>query len=193
MLKPQSTTFSEIYLIRHAETTWSSTGQHTGITDLPLTPAGITQAKELKIRLQDQKFSQVYASPLQRARTTAELAGFTPIITADLSEWNYGLYEGKTTEEIQKDNPNWDLFVDGAPQGETPAQVQARARHLLSTLKSGKIALFGSAHILRVITTCFLNLPIGDAADLFLSPASISILGFEHDHRAILLWNDIGK
>ncbi len=193
MLKPRSTTSFSLYLIRHAETTWSSTGQHTGVTDLPLTPAGVAQATQLKIRLQEQKFAQVYSSPLQRARKTAELAGYTPIITPDLSEWNYGLYEGKTTEEIQKDNPNWDLFKDGAPQGETPAQVQGRARHLLSTLKSGKIALFGSAHILRVITTCFLDLPIAAAADLFLSPASISILGFEHDHPAILLWNDIGK
>lgn len=189
MNKPQST----IYLIRHAETAWSLTGQHTGITDLPLTPQGILQAKNLRKRLSDQQFSQVLCSPLQRARQTAQLAGFTPTITSDLTEWNYGLYEGKTTEEIHKHNPQWNLFTDGAPEGETPAQVKTRALHLLSILTPGKIALFSSAHILRVISTCFLNLPLTAAAELFLSPASISILGHEHESPAILLWNDISN
>ncbi|MBS0615555.1 MAG: histidine phosphatase family protein [Verrucomicrobia bacterium] len=190
MNKLQNTT---LYLIRHAETTWSSTGQHTGITDLPLTPSGVIQAKKLKSRLNDYRFSEVYSSPLQRARKTAELAGYHPTITPDLTEWNYGTYEGKTTEEIQQKDPHWNLFVDGAPGGETPAQVKARAQHLLSILKPGHIALFGSAHILRVIAACFLNLPLKDAAEIFLSPASISILGHEHDQPSILLWNDIEK
>jgi broad specificity phosphatase PhoE len=189
----QKTTYPELYLIRHAATAWSESGQHTGLTDLPLTDKGLKQAELLGRRLKHEGFSAVYCSPLQRAVETCSICGFKPNIDPHLVEWNYGKYEGLTTEQIEEKKPGWNIFKDGAPGGETPAQVVQRAQEFLKKLESrqGKIAIFSSAHFSRVLATQWLKVPIDFGNVLYLSAASISILGYEHTQRAIICWNDI--
>jgi probable phosphoglycerate mutase len=186
-----ATTFPKnIVLIRHGATAWSETGQHTGITDLPLEPRGIEQAKQLAHRLQRNKFTQVFSSPLKRAMQTCSLCNYTPVLDPNLAEWNYGDYEGKTSKEI---GPQWNLWRDGAPNGESVSQVQARAINFLKKIEGieGTIAVFSSAHLLRMMATVWLELPPRDGRLFLLSPASISILGFEHQSKIIICWNDI--
>lgn len=181
-----------IYLIRHGETEWSLSGQHTGMTDIPLTENGENQALQLKTRLHKHPFKAVFCSPLQRARQTCELAGLNPFqINPLLIEWNYGDYEGLTTPVIHKTNPHWNIFKNGAPHGETPEAVLERALKILSLLKTipGDVALFSHGHFLRVLATAWLELPIETGSLFFLSPGSISILGFEREQRVIRLWN----
>ena len=185
-----------IHLARHGETAWSLTGQHTGLTDLPLTPRGEENAKRLGQRLRPLSFSAVFTSPLQRARQTCDLAGFGPMakIDPDLVEWDYGDYEGLRSEDIHRQNPTWNLFRDGAPGGESPADVSARADRVVSRLRSldANILLFSSGHFLRALASRWLGLPISTGQYLALDTAALSSLGYEHtpDHPVIRLWND---
>src|SRR5262245_7850102 len=151
-----------VVLARHGETAWSLSGRHTGRTDLPLTPHGEEAARRLGARLRETPFIQVLASPLQRAARTCELAGLrvTPVLAPDLVEWDYGKFEGRTSAEIRAEQPGWDLFRDGCPGGESPAQVGARADRVVARLRAldGDAAVFSSAHFLRVLTARWLGL-----------------------------------
>jgi probable phosphoglycerate mutase len=184
-----------VYLARHGETEWSKSGQHTGRTDIALTAKGEADAKKIGVRLSSIAFSHVVSSPLQRARRTAELAGYTPEIEPGLLEWNYGDYEGLKTAEIREKRPGWDLFHDGCPGGESVQEVCERVDRLVERLKglSGNVALFAHGHILRVIAARWVGQPVAFGRALLLSTATVSILGFNHqemDEPAIRLWND---
>jgi broad specificity phosphatase PhoE len=191
-------TLPKIYLARHGQTAWSLSGQHTGRTDIPLTPEGEENAQRLGQRLARIKdsFQLVLSSPVQRARRTAELAGFgdRAQIEPDLYEWDYGQYEGKTTAEIHRERPDWQLFRDGVPGGETLAQVAARADRVIARLRAmgGNALLFSSGHILRVLTARWCGFEPSAAGHLMLGTASLSMLGYEHglDEPALQLWND---
>lgn len=186
----------KIYLARHGETIWSLSGQHTGMTDIPLTEQGEKNAKQLGKRLQGLTFAKVFSSPLQRALKTCELAGFGSMVMPDplLEEWNYGDYEGRTTTEIQQTQPDWFIFRDGCPGGELPKQVAQRCDQMIEKMKAinGDILIFAHAHILRMLTTRWLGLPAEEGRLYFLSTASLSILGYEHNlsEPVIRLWND---
>jgi len=185
-----------IYLARHGETAWSLSGQHTGLTDLPLTKHGEENARALCERLAGLKFGKVFTSPLRRARQTCELAGFGAVAEVDgnLVEWNYGKYEGLTTAEIHAQRPGWQLFRDGCPGGESPEQVAARADTILSRLLplETDALLFSSGHFLRVFAARWLTLGALDGRYLLLSTASVSTLGYEDSlsQPVIQLWND---
>ncbi len=185
-----------IYLARHGETAWSLSGQHTGLTDLPLTERGERNARSLGERLRGLTFAKVFTSPLQRALRTCELAGFgsRAEIEPALLEWNYGQYEGRRSAEILKERPGWQLFRDGCPGGEGPAQVGARADRVVSRLRGaqGDVLLFSSAHFLRVLAARWLGLETQAGRFFFLSTASLSALGYEHDltQPVIRLWDD---
>ncbi|MGD0546406.1 MAG: histidine phosphatase family protein [Terracidiphilus sp.] len=185
-----------IYLARHGETAWSLTGQHTGFTDLPLTDRGEQNARALKGRLAGIHFTKVFTSPLLRAARTCELAGFGAAaeVDRDLLEWNYGQYEGLRTEEIHAQRPDWQLFRDGCPGGETPYQVGDRADRVLSRVRAvqANVLLFSSGHFLRVLAVRWLGLEPAAGRYLELSTASLSALGYEHDmdQPVIKLWND---
>lgn len=180
-----------ITIIRHAETEWSLSGKHTGLTDLPLNEKGKDQAALLQKCIQNIKFDHIFSSPLKRAHDTCTLAGLQPLILEDLLEWDYGDYEGMTREEIIKKDPTWDIFTHGAPNGESVDDVKARAHCLIEKLESldGEIVLFSSGHISRAFTSQWLNLPMSAGSSLTLSTASISILGYEHQNRGLKLWN----
>lgn len=186
----------KIYLARHGETTWSLSGQHTGITDIPLTEQGEQNAKQLGQRLQGLTFAKVFSSPLQRALKTCELAGFGELASPDplLHEWNYGDYEGRTTTEIQQTHPEWFIFRDGCPNGESPKQVANRCDQMIEKMKAinNDILVFAHAHILRMLTTRWLGLSPEEGRLYFLNTASLSILGYEHNlsEPVIRLWND---
>lgn len=183
----------QLWLIRHGETEWSLSGAHTGRTDLPLTDRGRQRARALGQFLNQRPFAIVLVSPLQRARETCKLAGYGDVATIEenLHEWDYGDYEGRSTNDIQKDRPGWNLWRDGVPHGEAVEQVGARARQVIDhALESnGDAALFAHGHILRILTACWLQLP-PDAGRLFgLDTATVSILGWERDAHVIRLWN----
>jgi broad specificity phosphatase PhoE len=186
-----------IYLARHGETAWSLTGQHTGLTDLPLTESGERNAQRLRARLSALAFDKVFTSPLQRARRTCELAGFGSVaeIVPDLVEWNYGDYEGRRSVEIRAERPDWQLFRDGCPGGESPQQVAARADRVVDLVRtvSGNVLLFSSGHFLRMLAVRWSRVePIINARPFMLDTASLSALGYEKDlsQPAIRLWND---
>ncbi len=183
----------ELVLVRHGDTEWSQNGRHTSHTDLPLLPSGVERARTLAPRLATFRFARVLCSPLQRARRTAELAGFGDRleITPDLTEWDYGDYEGLTSEAIWKDHPDWRLWTDGAPGGESPEQVAARADRVIADAvqAGGDVLLFAHGHILRVLVARWIGAPASAGADFKLDPATISILGHEHEYRAIDRWN----
>src|SRR2546421_11005969 len=151
-----------VYLARHGETAWTLSGQHTGLTDLPLTERGERNARRLEERLRGLSFAKVFTSPLQRARRTCELASFRAVaeIDPDLVEWNYGKYEGRRTAEIRAERPDWQLFRDGCPGGESPAQVIARAENVLSRVRAvkGDVFLFSSGHFIRVLPARWIGL-----------------------------------
>jgi probable phosphoglycerate mutase len=186
----------EVYLARHGETAWTITGQHTGRTDLPLTERGERNASSLAGRLRGLDFSLVLVSPLSRARRTCELAGFGPVaeVIPDLTEWDYGSYEGRRTSEIRAERPGWYLFRDGCPDGESVANVGARADRVVARVRplGGRTLLFGHGHFFRVLAARWIGLPAEDACHLLMSTASLSILSYEHtmDDPAIRLWND---
>jgi len=186
-----------VYLARHGETAWSLTGQHTGLTDLALTPRGERNARSLGQRLNGLKFVKVFTSPLQRAARTCDLAGFGVVaeVDRDLMEWDYGRYEGLRSAEILADRPEWDLFRDGCPGGESPEQVAARADRVIERIRAiaGDVMLFSSGHFIRVIAARWLALGPGLAGRYFLlSTASLSALSYEHSFArpVIRLWND---
>ena len=185
-----------VYLARHGETAWSISGQHTGLTDLPLTPRGERNARRLGDRLKGLSFATVFTSPLQRAARTCELAGFggAAQVESNLLEWNYGEYEGCRSAEIHAERPDWSLFRDGCPGGETPGQVGARADRILQQLRSirGDVLLFSSGHFLRVFAARWLGLEPADGRFFLLSTASLSALSYEHNlaEPAIRLWDD---
>jgi|SRR5262245_25713686 len=187
---------SLVYLARHGETAWSLSGQHTGLTDIPLTERGERTALRLGERLQGLDFEQVYSSPLQRARRTCDLAGFGAVAKsdADLLEWNYGDYEGRRTKEIHLERPDWDLFRDGCPGGEAPADVGRRADRVVARTRAidGNVLVFSSAHFLRVLTARWLGLEPGAGRLFLLDTASLSALGYEHSvaEPVIRFWND---
>ena len=184
------------YLARHGETAWSLTGQHTGRTDLSLTDRGERNARRLGERLKNLSFAKVYTSPLQRAVRTCELAGFkaSAEIDDDLREWDYGQYEGRRSAEIRGDHLGWDLFRDGCPGGESADQVAARADRVAQRVRGidGDVLVFSSAHLLRVLAARWLGLEPAAARYLLLDTASLSILGYEHNHfePVIRRWND---
>ncbi|MGA8597908.1 MAG: histidine phosphatase family protein [Bryobacteraceae bacterium] len=186
-----------VYLARHGETAWTLTGQHTGLTDLPLTAQGERNARALSQRLTGLVFAKVFTSPLQRARRTCELAGFGPVaeVDSDLVEWNYGAYEGRRTAEIRAERPDWQLFRDGCPGGESPDDVMARADNVLSRVRAvtGDVLLFSSGHFIRVLAARWIGLqPSVHSMSFLLSTASLSAVGYEHDLSGpvIRLWND---
>ena len=189
---------SRLYLVRHGETAWSLSGQHTGQTDIPLTEQGEQDARNLVAELRAVRFNRVYSSPLQRARRTCELAGLGEVaeIDPDLTEWNYGDYEGQRPGDIRKRQPNWNVFRDGCPSGESPAQVSERADRLIARLRTleGNIAIFSHGHFGRVLAARWIGLPVRQAQHFLLSTASLSILGYEHnlaEEPAIILWNAV--
>jgi len=186
-----------IYLARHGETEWSLTGRHTGLTDLPLTELGERNARRLRERLSGLKFSSVFTSPLQRAKQTCELAGFGSVaaIVPDLVEWNYGAYEGRTSAQIHGEWPDWQLFRDGCPGGESPEQVAERADRVVALVRavSGYVLLFSSGHFLRMLAARWCQVePIANARPFMLDTGSLSALGYEHrlSQPVIRLWND---
>jgi broad specificity phosphatase PhoE len=184
-----------IYLARHGETAWSLTGQHTGLTDLPLTKHGERNARHLGERLRGIKFAKVFTSPLQRAMRTCELAGFksSAEIDKDLVEWNYGDYEGLRTIEIHAERPGWQLFRDGCPGGESPEQVGVRADRVMNRVRAitGNVLLFSSGHFLRVLAARWLGIEPAAGKFFTLDTASLSELGYEKNLSApvICLWN----
>jgi broad specificity phosphatase PhoE len=186
-----------VYLARHGETAWTISRQHTGLTDLPLTERGERTARRLGERLKGLKFAKVFTSPLQRAARTCELAGFGAVaeVDRDLVEWDYGQYEGRRTAEIRAERPDWELFRDGAPGGESPKQVSERADRVVQRVRAvpGNVLIFTSGHFMRVLATRWLGLePTVNCKFFMLSTASLSALGYEHDlsRPVIRLWNE---
>ncbi|MCX4472401.1 histidine phosphatase family protein [Micromonospora sp. NBC_01655] len=184
----------EIALVRHGETEWSASRRHTSYTDLDLTPDGERQARALGGVLGGWRFARVLSSPRTRALRTARLAGLAVTATdPDLAEWNYGEYEGRTTADIQADRPGWDIWTDGCPGGESPAEVGERLDRVLgriaALLDSGDVALVGHAHSLRVLGARWIGLPPAAGGRLRLDTATVSVLGHEHGRRVIQRWN----
>lgn len=190
----------EIYLIRHGETAWSLSGQHTGRTDLPLTPHGEGMARGLSVTLRGISFSTVLTSPRLRAHATCVLAGqgSAAQIDPDLAEWDYGLFEGLRTPEIRQQRANWNVWTDGCPGGESPADISARADHLINRLTAltGKVLLFSHGQLSRVLAARWVGLPVMQGQHFAIDPASVSILSFETGHpqrRVISLWNSTSQ
>ena len=186
-----------VYFVRHGETAWTISGQHTGLTDLPLTERGERTARRLGERLKGLTFVKVLTSPLQRAARTCELAGFKSVaeVDKDLVEWDYGHYEGRRTAEIRAERPGWELFRDGCPGGESPQQVSVRADRIVRRVRdvSGSVLIFTSGHFMRVLATRWLGLePTVTCKFFMLSTASLSALGYEHEmtRPVIRLWNE---
>jgi broad specificity phosphatase PhoE len=188
--------FPVVYLARHGETAWTITGQHTGLTDLPLTERGEMNARRLGARLAGVPFAKVFTSPLKRARQTCELSGFGGVaeLDHDLVEWNYGRYEGLHRADILRDRPDWELFRDGCPDGESPQQVAERGDRVVARVRqvTGNVLLFSSGHFLRVLATCWIGVTPINGQALMLSTASLSALSYENSlsQPAISLWND---
>jgi probable phosphoglycerate mutase len=183
----------KVFLIRHGETAWSLSGKHTGYSDIPLTENGKKQAILLGKALSSFSFSIAFVSPLIRAKDTFTLSHLsTPsCIDPNLIEWNYGKYEGITSDEIHKTNPSWNLFTHGAPDGESLSDIEKRADSMIEKALSaeGDVALFSSGHILRSIAARWLKMEVNFGGQLVLETGSISILGYEHGTRALLQWN----
>lgn len=186
-----------IYAARHGETEWSLSGQHTGVTDIPLTAHGESDARKLAGRLKGLSFIKVFTSPLQRARRTCELAGFgdQAEIVPDAIEWNYGEYEGVKTHDIHRDKPDWDLFRDGCPGGENAAAVGARADRVIDRIRAveGDVLIFSSSHFLRVFAARWIQLPPTGGSRFVLGTTALSAFSYEHNNLkepVIRMWND---
>jgi probable phosphoglycerate mutase len=192
-IMPSNNSNPEIWLIRHGETEWSLSGQHTGRTDLPLTAAGERHAADIGRYLAGRSFALVLTSPLQRARETCKLAGYGDVaqLEPDLQEWDYGAYEGRTSAQIQESVPDWTIWTSPVPQGETIQQVAVRATRVIerASKAGGDVALFAHGHLLRILTACWLGLPPDDGKLFALGTASISVLGYERETRVIARWN----
>lgn len=185
----------EVWLIRHGETRWSAAGRHTGRTDVPLTSRGARQSELLRQRLRQHSFFLVLTSPLIRARDTCAIAGYgdRAVVDPELSEWDYGAYEGRTTDEIRLETPGWDIWRAGVPGGETVAQVGARADIALARVREaqGDVALFAHAHYLRVFAARWLRIEPASGRCFMLDTASVSVLSHENENRVMKLWNDL--
>ena len=183
----------ELWLFRHGETEWSLSGAHTGRTDLPLTEAGRERARAMGRYLAGRQFSLVLTSPLQRARETCDLAGYGAVAEVDdnLREWDYGDYEGRTSSQIRNLRPGWFLWRDGVTNGETVEDVADRAEAIIDRVvrAGGDVALFSHGHLLRILATCWLELPPTDGRLFALNTGSLSILGYERETRVISTWN----
>ena len=188
-----STEEQKVYLLRHGETEWSLNGQHTGVTDIPLTENGRMAARLLKPILAKLTFTLVLTSPLQRARETCELAGLGQFanVEPDLIEWNYGEYEGLTTEQIRSTRPGWSVFRDGCPGGESPEQVGARADRVITKVRTaaGNVALFGHGHFTRVLAARWINLSANYGENFLLDTATLNILSYYRESPAFQIWN----
>ena len=182
-----------IWLVRHGETEWTKSGQHTGRTDVPLTAAGERQGQALGRHLAGCRFALVLTSPLGRARETCRLAGFASAaqVSDDLLEWDYGIYEGRTTAAIRSEQPGWSIWTTPVTQGETVEQVGERVRRVIERADAvaGDVALFAHAHVLRILGACWIGLPPIHGRNLTLGPASLSVLGYERETRVIQVWN----
>jgi len=182
-----------VFAIRHGETAWSLSGQHTGTTDIPLTDNGRRLAEKLRPVLAKEKFALILCSPMQRARETCELAGLggVAVIDPDLAEWNYGKYEGITTEQIHETAPGWLLFRDGCPGGESPEQVGARADRVIARARAveGDVALFAHGHVLRVLGARWIGLHAASGQHFLLDTGTLCILGYYRDVPAVRVWN----
>jgi broad specificity phosphatase PhoE len=182
-----------VYLVRHGETEWSRSGQHTGITDIPLTENGRKDARRLAGILGRQSFSLVLTSPLSRARETCELAGLgdSAEIERDLMEWNYGGYEGLTPAQIHEEAPGWMIFRDGCPGGESPEQIGARVDRVVARVRAatGPVALFAHGHVFRVFAARWLGLPAGAGCHFLLDTGTLNILSYYRDVPAVKCWN----
>ena len=193
------TSLPVVCLARHGQTAWTVSHQHTGVTDMPLTAAGETEAVRLGERLAGRTFAAVFTGPLRRATRTCQLAGFgsSAVVEPDLMEWNYGAYEGRTTAEIRAERPGWDLFRDGCPDGETPGQVAARADRIIERVRAipGNTVIFSSGHFLRMFAARWLGLEPGAGRYFVLGTASLSELGYEHDRSepVIRLWDEMPR
>jgi broad specificity phosphatase PhoE len=199
-MKANKSNTLRLYLIRHGETEWSLSGRHTGRTDIPLTPKGEDEARELGKHLLDISFAQVLTSPLKRALQTCDLAGLdkTPEIEPYLAEWDYGDYEGQRSVDILEERPDWNVYRDGCPRGEMPAQVSARADRLISRLLKldGNIALFTHGQFGSVLAARWIGLAVAEAEHFMLGTASLSILAFDPHHTTvpvIALWNAVSQ
>src|SRR5499427_6766254 len=174
-----------VYIARHGNTAWTHSGQHTGLTDLPLTPDGERNAVRLGERMKGMKFAKVFTSPLKRASRTCELSGFgaNAETDPDLVEWDYGNYEGLTSAQIMQQRPDWDLFRDGCPGGESPQQIGERADRVVQRIRSaaGDVLLFSSGHFIRVLAACWLSVGASGGRYFLLNPASLSALSYEHN------------
>jgi broad specificity phosphatase PhoE len=183
----------EVWLVRHAETEWSKSGRHTGRTDVPLTDAGRERARELGTKLAGHTFALVLVSPLERARETARLAGLgdTCEVREDLLEWDYGDYEGITTAEIRETRPDWYLWRDGVPNGETADEVGARCDRVIEEIlgTDGNIAVFAHGHVLRALGARWVEEPVSFGGRLYLTTGALSVLGFEREVRVLRGWN----
>ncbi len=184
----------DLWLIRHGETEWTVSGRHTGRTDIALTPRGERQAELLQRRLAGRTFAAVLTSPLRRARDTCRIAGYGAVAVPDddLVEWDYGDYEGRTTDDIRGERPGWTLWRDGVPNGETAAEVGARADRAIARSLSagGDVALFAHGHFLRVLAARWVELPATTGRSLALDTTSVSVLGHERGERVIRHWNE---
>jgi broad specificity phosphatase PhoE len=182
-----------LFAIRHAETAWSLSGQHTGTTNIPLTESGRRLAERMRPVLAKNAFALVLCSPMQRARETCELAGLgdTAVIDDDLVEWNYGEYEGLTPEQIHETAPGWLIFRDGCPGGESPEQVGARADRVIARAGTaeGDVALFAHGHVLRVLVARWIGLPATSGQHFLLDTGTLCVLGYYRDIPAVRVWN----
>jgi probable phosphoglycerate mutase len=190
----------KLFLVRHGDTAWTDSHRHTGRTDLPLNESGEEHARQIGAVLSPVSFSHVFTSPLQRAAKTCALAGFGDVAESDLDllEWDYGLYEGKLTGDIVKERPGWELFRDGCPGRESARDVAGRANRFLARVQGlgGNVLAFSSGHIIRVIAARWLGLPPAGGRLFYCGPASVGVLGFEHDSRdqpIVRLWNYDGE
>jgi probable phosphoglycerate mutase len=188
----------ELWLVRHGETEWSLSGAHTSRTDIPLTDKGRQRAKELRDYLAGRGFDAVFTSPMQRARETCAIAGYgdQAVVEEGLREWDYGVYEGKTTKEIRESEPGWSVWVNAIKDGETVEKVGERADGVIERAlaaaegkKDGRVALFAHAHILRILAARWLELPPEDGRLFALGTGSLSVLGWERETRVVASWN----
>jgi len=191
-----ASTLPTLYLVRHGDTAWTDSHQHTGRTDLPLNERGEARARRLGDRLKRFSFSRVRTSPLRRAGQTCELAGFGTVaeVDRDLVEWDYGRYEGKRTSEIVQERPGWELFRDGCPEGESPGDVASRADRFIARVRgiAGDVLAFSSGHIIRMLAARWLGQPPAAGRLFICDPASVGVLGFDRDspdEPIIRLWN----